>query len=254
MLSCLVGSLYAYSCVVRLAPGLQPYTPQVTAANVVILAGDIHIKGRSVEWAQQAFETPVLYVPGSHEFYSGHLAHTLTSMRSQADMRVRVLDRDEVVINGTRFLGCTLWTDFSAKGNAHLAALQAQGEMNDFRQIRTRAYQRIVPNDLVQECLKSIEWLRLKLAEPFVGKTVVITHQAPSLRSLADNPHARNLLDAAYATNCEPLMGAERVALWIHGHSHWAVDYQIAGTRVVCNPRGYPGEETGLDPALVLTL
>ena len=232
----------------------SPYTPQVTAANVVILAGDIHIKGRSVEWAQQAFETPVLYVPGSHEFYSGHLAHTLTSMRSQADMRVRVLDRDEVVINGTRFLGCTLWTDFSAKGNAHLAALQAQGEMNDFRQIRTRAYQRIVPNDLVQECLKSIEWLRLKLADPFVGKTVVITHQAPSLRSLADNPHARNLLDAAYATNCEPLMGAERVALWIHGHSHWAVDYQIAGTRVVCNPRGYPGEETGLDPALVLTL
>lgn len=232
----------------------SPYTPQVTAANVVILAGDIHIKGRSVEWAQQAFETPVLYVPGSHEFYGGHLAHTLTSMRSQADMRVRVLDRDEVVINGTRFLGCTLWTDFTAKGSAHLAALQAQGEMNDFRQIRTRAYQRIVPNDLVQECLKSLEWLRLKLAEPFAGKTVVITHHAPSLRSLADNPHAGNLLDAAYATNCEPLMGAERVALWIHGHSHWAVDYQIAGTRVVCNPRGYPGEETGFDPALVLTL
>ncbi|PPV34271.1 serine/threonine protein phosphatase [Ectopseudomonas mendocina] len=232
----------------------SPFAPQVTAADVVILAGDIHVKGRGVPWARQAFEGPVLYVPGNHEFYGGHLSHTLASMRAEADTRVRVLERDDVVINGTRFLGCTLWTDFTAKGSAHLAALQAHAEMNDFRKIRTRAYQRIVPNDLVQECLNSLQWLRLKLAEPFVGKTVVITHHAPSLRSLADNPHAGNLLDAAYATNCETLMGAERVVLWIHGHSHCAVDYKIAGTRVVCNPRGYPGEETGFDPALVLTL
>ena len=229
-------------------------TPQSTAADVVILAGDIHVKARGVTWARQAFAGPVFYVPGNHEFYGGHLVHTLASMRAQADARVRVLDRDEVVINGTRFLGCTLWTDFTATGNAHLAALQAQAEMNDFRKIRTRAYQRIVPNDLVQECLKSLDWLRLKPAEPFVGKTVVITHHAPSLHSLAGNPYAGNLLDAAYAINCEALMGAERVALWIHGHSHCAVDYQIAGTRVVCNPRGYPGEETGFDAALVLTL
>jgi len=42
--------------------------------------------------------------------------------------------------------------------------------------------------------------------------------------------------------------------LWVHGHSHTAVDYEVAGTRVVCNPRGYPGEETGFNPGLVLTL
>ncbi|MNR64509.1 hypothetical protein D3C85_1871810 [compost metagenome] len=62
------------------------------------------------------------------------------------------------------------------------------------------------------------------------------------------------MLDAAYANNCEGLMGGDRVALWVHGHSHVAVDYEIEGTRVVCNPRGYPGEETGFDPELVLTL
>lgn len=111
----------------------SPFAPQVTAADVIILAGDIHVKGRGVPWARQAFEGPVLYVPGNHEFYNSHLSHTLASMRAEADTRVRVLERDDVVINGTRFLGCTLWTDFTAKGSAHLAALQAHAEMNDFR-------------------------------------------------------------------------------------------------------------------------
>lgn len=41
----------------------SPFAPQVTAADVVILAGDIHVKGRGVPWARQAFEGPVLYVP-----------------------------------------------------------------------------------------------------------------------------------------------------------------------------------------------
>ena len=52
----------------------SPFAPQVTAADVVILAGDIHVKGRGVPWARQAFEGPVLYVPGNHEFYGG-LSH-----------------------------------------------------------------------------------------------------------------------------------------------------------------------------------
>ena len=41
------------------------------------------------------------------------------------------------------------------------------------------------------------------------------------------------------------------VDLWIHGHSHQAVDYEIANTRVLSNPRGYPDEHTGFDAALV---
>lgn len=230
------------------------YAPQVEDVDVVILAGDIHVKARGIEWARQAFSGTVLYVPGNHEFYSGHLIRTLLKMRSMADERVRVLDRDEVLVGDMRFLGCTMWTDYACTGNAHLAAWHARTTMNDFRKIRTEPFRRIVPNDLVQESLKSREWLRTKLAEPFYGKTVVITHHAPSMRSLQDNPDAGTLLDAAYANDCEDMMREGRVALWVHGHSHHAVDYEIDGTRVVCNPRGYPGEETGFDPRRVLTL
>ena len=31
----------------------------------------------------------------------------------------------------------------------------------------------------------------------------------------------------------------DRVQLWIHGHMHDSFDYNVNGTRVVCNPRGY---------------
>lgn len=231
------------------------YEPIVSDSDVVILAGDIHTKARGVEWAMQAFSGAVLYVPGNHEYYSGHLTYTLVTMRTAArEGRVQVMNMHEAVIGGVRFLGCTMWTDYAATGNAHLSAWHARTNMNDFRYIRTESFRRIVANDLVKESLKARAWLRSKLSEPYDGKTVVITHHAPSLRSLTDSPYAGTLLDAAYVNDCEDLMGADRVALWVHGHSHTAVDYDFQGTRVVCNPRGYPGEETGFDPNLVLTL
>jgi Icc-related predicted phosphoesterase len=230
------------------------FTPQDLEANVVILAGDIDVKTRGVEWAKQAFSGPVLYVPGNHEFYGGHLTRTLEKLRAAQDDRVRVLDRDEVVIAGVRFLGATMWTDFAATGNPPIAAFTAQNGLNDFKQIRTEDFRRIRPADLIERSMKTRDWLRAKLAEPFDGRTVVITHHAPSMRSLHDNPHAGGHMDAAFANHWEDLMGGDQVALWVHGHSHTAVDYDVAGTRVVCNPRGYPGEETDFDATLVLTV
>ncbi len=232
----------------------NPFTPEVTDADVVILAGDIDLGTRGIEWARKTFDCPVLYVPGNHEFYRGHLTETLESMRAAGDERVHVLDRDEVVIGGVRFLGATMWTDFAATGNPPMAALSAQQALNDFRQIRTESYRRICPADLIKQAEMTRTWLRSKLAESYGGPTVVITHHAPTLRSLEESPHAGGLLDAAFANAWEYLMGADRVALWVHGHTHTSVDFEMAGTRVVSNQRGYPGEESGFQPSLVIDL
>ena len=230
------------------------FEPEVRDADVVILAGDINVKTRGVEWAKNTFTCPVLYVPGNHEFYGGHLTRTLEKMRAASSDQVRVLDRDEVILSGVRFLGATMWTDFAATGNPPIAAFTAQNGLNDFKQIRTGDFRRICPADLISESAKTRDWLRAKLADPFDGPTVVITHHAPSMRSLEDNPHAGGHLDAAFANRWEDLMGGDQVALWVHGHSHTAVDYDVAGTRVVCNPRGYPGEDTDFKPNLVLVV
>lgn len=219
-----------------------------------MIAHDLHndLKTRGVEWAKKVFSVPVLYVPGNHEFYGGHLTHTLQKLRAAQDDRVRVLDRDEVILAGVRFLGAIMWTDFAATGNPHIAAFSAQNALNDFRQIRAENYRRIRPADLIEQSMKTRDWLRDRLAEPFDGPTVVITHHAPTLRSLQENPHAGTHLDAAFANRWDDLMGGDQVALWVHGHSHTAVDYDVAGTRVVSNPRGYPGEDTGFCSDLVI--
>ena len=50
--------------------------------------------------------------------------------------------------------------------------------------------------------------------------------------------------------------GADRVQLWVHGHTHDSFDYEVAGTRVLCNPRGYcregRQENARFDPSLVI--
>jgi len=125
--------------------------------------------------------------------------------------------------------------------------------MNDFKKIRTGEFRRIRPADLKDESVLARNWLREKLTTPHDGPTVVITHHAPSLRSLTDNPYAGGHMDAAYANRYDDLleMGAD---LWVHGHSHTACDYRTGTTRVVCNPHGYPGELTDWSPDLVLEL
>lgn len=232
------------------------YKPLSVDSDVVILAGDIDVKARGVEWAKQTFQVPVLYVLGNHEYYSGHMPGTLEKMRiASRGSHVQVLECDAVVLGETRFLGATMWTDFTATGNKPLASITAQGTMNDYRLIRAgEHYRRIKPGDLAAEALKTRAWLLSKLAEPFPGSTVVITHHAPLLRSLAESPHAGSHLDAAYANEWLDLVGSDQVTLWLHGHSHTAVDYHEAGTRIVCNPRGYPGECTGFDPQLIINI
>lgn len=232
----------------------EVYQPEEIDADVVVLAGDIDIKGRAIAWAKEAFSVPVLYVPGNHEFYKGHFEKTLKKMRDASDDQVHVLDRDAVVINGVRFLGAIMWTDFCSTGNPPLATYMAKEKMNDFRYIRTQDYRRLTPSDMVSEAIKTRAWLMEQLEKPFDGPTVVVTHHAPTLRSLQDDPRSGSHLDAAYANRWEDLMDGKRVALWIHGHTHFSVDYEVYGTRVISNPRGYPDEDTGFDPLLTVTL
>jgi predicted phosphodiesterase len=234
-----------------------PLDPPETGADVVILAGDIHVQTRGIEWAAQAFRRPVIYVPGNHEYYGGHFKNTLAKMKDRAsDTQVHVLDRGEVTIGGVRFLGTTLWTDFSATGNLVLAALEARQRMTDYRRIRAANYRRLRPSDVVEDHRKAVTFLRAKLAEPFEGKTVVVTHHAPSTRSIAarfrdDVGH----LNAAYVNRLEDLLGPP-ISVWVHGHTHTSFDYELLGTRVVCNPRGYIPYEPNpdFDPAQVVEI
>ena len=49
------------------------YIPPKTDADLMVLAGDINVLERGVEWANEVFCCPVIYVCGNHEFYRGHI-------------------------------------------------------------------------------------------------------------------------------------------------------------------------------------
>ena len=237
---------------------LGDFIPPDTEADAVILAGDIHVKEHGVEWAKKHFSVPVYYVPGNYEFYGGHLERTVKRLKQKAaGTNVHVLECDEAIQDNVRFLGGTCWTDFSATGNLKLAMADARRTMSDYREIRAgMGLRKLRPEDTQEKHAEFKAWLRKKLDEPFEGKTVVITHHAPSIQSIAteyldDRTHA----DAAYFNRLEYLM-RKPIALWVHGQTHSKFDYEIEGTHVVCNPRGHHGLRLNkkFDPRLVVEI
>lgn len=238
----------------------------IAEADVVVLAGDVHTKDRSVEWARNFVgdqDKPVIMVAGNHEFYGGHFTYTLDKLRQAAQgTNIHFLEDEAVVIGGVRFLGSTLWTDFHlgvSDVSAVLPMRRAQESMNDFRKIRaTSSYRKLYPSDTVRRHEQSRAWLKNMLATPFDGKTVVVTHHAPSPRSVEEQ-YRDDELTPAYASDLEALMGPA-VQLWAHGHMHTSFDYVVSdtpgtsGTRVICNPRGYAPKHLNPDfnPALLV--
>jgi hypothetical protein len=69
----------------------QDWVPPKSDADIVVLAGDIHVGIRGIEWARRSF--PLLPV-----------------------VEVDVLDGRGAIVGGVRFLGATLWTDFALHG------------------------------------------------------------------------------------------------------------------------------------------
>jgi hypothetical protein len=177
--------------------------------------------------------------------------------RAAAGSSVHVLENDELTLGGVRFLGCTLWSDFDFDGPEHRGEAMRLCErvVNDYEHITFGPGRRtLAARDTRMRHLSSRRWLGMRLAQPHSGPTVVVTHHAPLIRTRPPESVLRALA-GAFASDVTDLMGADRVALWIFGHTHRTADLGIRGTRVISNPRGYPRQPVaGFDPARVIEL
>lgn len=211
--------------------------------DIVILAGDIDTGTRGISWAETFFSgIPVIYVHGNHEAYGQHLDQLQLALdeASQKTKNVHFLQMRELRLGNVRFLGCTLWTDFRLFGDEHYAhAISACREVvNDYEQIRIgpNGPQKLLPIDTERIHFQHRQWLKERLAEPYDGRTIVVTHMAPSMQSVTAK-HTSDPASAAYASRLDEL--ARRADMWIHGHTHASLDYRLGGCRVLCNPLGY---------------
>lgn len=237
--------------------------PSMSRPDIVVLAGDIDVGARAVDWAMQTFPgLPVLYVHGNHEAYGKNLEEVQEQIAQacQESKHVHFLNHCEFRLGNVRFLGATLWTDFQLFGDDARQAAMHESEivMADYERIRLakQRYRKLRSTDTAQLHAAHCLWLKEKLAESHNGKTVVITHMAPSFKSVATY-YASDLVSAAYASRLDDL--AEMADVWIHGHMHDSFDYRIGKCRVVCNPCGYmkrggQGENPAFDPNFIIEL
>lgn len=229
--------------------------------DAIIIAGDICEKlHKGIAWiaAGNLNEKPVIVVPGNHCFYHTTRDGEMEKARAEAakHTNIHLLQDETVVLDGVRFVGATLWTDYLLYGEPYRwqAYTAADSAMNDHRLIKIAAkhYSRWRTKDAYEEHCVSRDYIAGELEKPFDGPTIVVTHHLPSAKSLDHERHAGDILNAAYASNLDHLVA--KTTLWVHGHTHICNDYKIGDARVICNPRGYVayGEKTGFDPALVV--
>ena len=196
----------------------------------------------------------VIYVVGNHEHYGWDFTATVNTIREAlADLtNVHLLEKDTITIEDTTFIGATLWTDMR-KGDPFVM-VRMPSEMNDYDKITiaTRKFgkwkpAKLLPIDVIGDHAEAMHYFREALTGPY-EKVVMVTHHAPTFSSVPEMYRNRDVANCAYASDLsEFILDHPQIKLAIHGHMHTQSDYQVGGTRVVCNPRGYLGTEKSAD-------
>jgi len=264
-------------------PQFQP-TP-AAGADLLVLAGDVGSYQRGSRLAGTHFglerfsplpqfahwPTPVIFVPGNHEYDNQDFDEAHARLRRTCDeLGLIWLERESLLMDGVRFVGTSLWSDFDALAEDDAVSHPArylQKREKAFRAANfylsktqgTRHGEPFLAEQVREQSLACQAWLKDALtAAPYTGgPTVVITHFAPSLKS-ADPRYGLVPGTAGFCNVMDDLL--PYADLWMHGHLHAPSDYTVTGPRadasvhrcrVVANPLGYAvkGEQETFQPA-----
>ncbi|WP_294347295.1 metallophosphoesterase [uncultured Sphingobacterium sp.] len=229
----------------------------LNVADVLVLAGDTDIGVKGIGWLKSlSLDIPIIYVLGNHEYYKGAYPKTLYKIKDAANnSNIHVLENESLEIDHVCFHGCTLWTDFSLMGNPAVYGSLCQSRMNDYKKISLgKHYAKLRSIDTFRIHQTSRQWLEESLNASQAKHSIVVTHHAPSIRSLpmkySDDP-----LSAAYVTDMEAFILKHQPSYWIHGHVHDPPRYSIGDTEIICNPHGYINEVyNGFNNSLIIEL
>ena len=218
--------------------------------DAVILAGDASEGLGGVRWLSDNFPNKLkFYITGNHEYYSrGTTSIDELDAEISAECKRRnviFLNDGPHVVGDVVFVGSTLWTDFYNNRGAGIHGKTMRDVvhfMNDYRHIKS--------SDVPGSMLTAREVLRRHNAHLSMiddvcknspdRKVVVVSHHAPSFKSVHPKYHAAGLVNGGYHSDLDEFILANKnIKFWVHGHTHTTFDYMIGDCRVLCNPRGY---------------
>ncbi len=220
----------------------QPKTPYDKFEEVIIVAGDTSNGLEGLKFLQKLKNKghKVWACDGNHEHYrnlSQNREVYETTARFREDHKASGMIAGEIPI----ILRCGWY----AVSDEELW----KGYMNDSRNCMLSAFDvnhlAYTEARYIQQTLE--EWKKWQL------KGVVVTHMAPCEETLNPefeghfsnewyfNPHMRQIMKEY----------SDQILVWCHGHTHAANEAVVEGVRVVCNPRGYPGENPKWEPLTI---
>lgn len=247
--------------------------PQPDADSILLLAGDIVVhrylyahrndaEARSFKKRFDYFLRAALvtfghlyFIAGNHEPYGSEFNDTTDVMKHYLKNvygtdRATFLDMESVRLReGLILVGGTLWTDMN-KG-CETSKMFIKRAMNDFHVIFYGG-RKFTPDDAQLRHHMMLDYIKFVHNENPNDELLVMTHHGPTHLS-AHRYFDDKMMEAGYHSDCSEFIEAHpRIKNWIHGHTHYNVDYRVPhdlrpigaeiegdGCRVVTNQLGY---------------
>lgn len=212
--------------------------------EICILAGDIGNPHHSndhydtfMKFMSKNF-TKTFVIPGNHEYY--HKTKTMEETNLFLQTYFQQFDNISFLNNTCEqyenhcFIGSILWSNITNPAY----------EINDVYNIPNFDYMKY--NRLNRKCIDFLE-----NSVKYNDNCVVITHHMPS-NLLIDNKYKTPSMlpyNQWFYCDLDKFIDANRqkIKCWFYGHTHTPSRTSISGVPFLCNPIGYPNENTKTD-------
>lgn len=213
---------------------LTPVAPHLILNGDIVAASSPKQVEAFLKWCKLNWDE-VIYIPGNHEYYNTSILDgDLVLGEICQRLGVHYLNRKSVMIDGVLIIGCTLWSRIPPQDVTMVSEM-----LNDFHLIKDHTVEK--HNMMHQFDLVFIhgELNRMERESPNTP-VIVATHHCPN-QDLARLSNPTYDLSSGFGTDVIHRFSihADRIRVWLYGHSHINASKHFDGIRVTCNQLGY---------------
>lgn len=222
----------------------KPIELDTDRETTLILVGDLWTGDKvqkTINWLNELSVrfANIVIVLGNHDYWRNKYWREIPNIINQHTFaNVHCLENNTVTIEGMIIGGCTLWTDLANEDpNVIYGATMCT---NDFMQMHVAEFN---TKDWLNEFYKSKE---------FITKTkvdILLTHYMPSSK-FTDPKFKGSFCNPLFSSDLVDYMVNHYIPMpryWMYGHTHTPGKDTVLDTQFICNPRGYPHENTKFD-------